>query len=404
MLQSKQMNIVMGIPFLYPAIGYGGAARAAYQLAEALQELGHTVTVLTTDVWDSNSRYHENGFHPEFEVIRVPNLSNSVAYRLQFYTPLGILKHAQRTLSKADILHLHTFRNLLNDLLARSAVKQRIPYVLSGHGTIPRIERFIWIKRVYDLLMGTWQLKNAAGYIAVSDSERKSMRKFGLAGAKIGIIPNGIGDVPVVERGAFRREWKLDPDEKIILFLGKITPRKGLQYLVRAFSRMNNAARLVISGNDMGYAGNIRNLISRLRLEDRVLWTGLLDDRQKFEALQDADVTVYPSRHEVFGLVAVESICAGTPVIVCDDDGCGEIVRMSGGGDLVPWGDVGALCDSIQRRLKQGKMPEELMVAQERIRNRFNWHIIAKKTVKYYESCIEGIHMPVPAYETPVLE
>src|SRR5688572_24745126 len=132
------MNIVMGIPFLYPAIGYGGAARSAYELADTLQQFGHQVTVLTTDVWDAHSRYSENGFSQNFEVIRVPNISNLVAYNLQFYTPLGILKHAQRLLAKADILHLHTFRNILNDLLARSAVKQGIPFVLTGHGKIGR--------------------------------------------------------------------------------------------------------------------------------------------------------------------------------------------------------------------------------------------------------------------------
>src|SRR3990172_13293651 len=98
------MRILMGTPFLYPAISYGGAARAAYDLAEMLQFLGHNVTVLTTDVWDARSRYAENGFHPPFEVIRVPNLSNSMAYYWQFYTPLGILKHAERLLAQSDIL------------------------------------------------------------------------------------------------------------------------------------------------------------------------------------------------------------------------------------------------------------------------------------------------------------
>ncbi len=381
------MRILMGIPFLYPAISYGGAARAAYELAGTLHEMGHEITVLTTDVWDAKSRFRQNGFRAPFEIIRVPNLSNAMAYHWQFYTPLGILKHAERLLSQSDVLHLHTFRNLLNDLLARAAVKQKIPYLLSGHGTIPRIERFHFIKQIYDYLIGRWQLENAAGYVAVSPAERRSMRRFGLSAGKIRVIPNGVNAVEETSPGAFRKRWRIDPDEKLILFLGKITPRKGLQHLVRAFAQIRNGARLVIAGNDMGYGSRIRTLISELHLEQRTLWTGLLNDQQKSEALADADVTVYPSTNEVFGLVPLESILAGTPVIVCGDHGCGQVIRRTGGGDLVPWADVRALSHTIRSRLKRGKDETELQAAQERIRLYFNWPMAARATLQFYKQC-----------------
>jgi glycosyltransferase involved in cell wall biosynthesis len=145
----------------------------------------------------------------------------------------------------------------------------------------------------------------------------------------------------------------------------------------------------VIAGNDMGYATRIRSLISEHRLQDRVLWTGLLDDDLKFEALSDANITVYPSVNEVFGLVPLESILAGTPVIVCDDDGCGQIIRKTGAGDLVPWGDPSALSDAISRRLREGKKADELQRAQEKIRLYFNWHLIAREMTRFYEVCLQ---------------
>jgi glycosyltransferase involved in cell wall biosynthesis len=384
------MRILMGIPFLYPAISYGGAARAAYELAESLQLSGHEVTVLTTDVWDSSSRYRANGFHAPFEIIRVPNISNKLAYYCQFYTPLGILKHAERLLARSDVLHLHTFRNIPNDLLARTSVKQGIPYILSGHGTIPRIERFFLIKKFYDLFIGQWQLQNATGYIAVSQAERKAMRRFGLPPDKIRIIPNGVSKVTAPKKGGFRKRLGLLPEQKMILFLGKITPRKGLQHLVRAFATLEKNATLVIAGNDMGYSSKIRSLISELRVHDRVLWTGLLDDQVKFEALRDADVTVYPSVNEAFGLVPLESILAGTPVIVCNDDGCAQVIRKTGGGDFVPWSDVQALAFAIRKRLKDGKDKRELRAARKIIRRHFNWRLIAPRVLKFYEECLTG--------------
>jgi glycosyltransferase involved in cell wall biosynthesis len=385
------MRILMGIPFLYPALSYGGAARAAYELSCALHDLGHHVTVLTTDVWDAGQRFGRNGSDPPFRVVRVPNLSNKLAYYYQFYTPMGALKHAERLLAESDILHLHTFRNLLNDLLARTAVKQQIPFVLTGHGTIPRIERFQSIKKIYDLLIGKWQLNNAAGYVALSAAERRSMRRLGLPADKIRVIPNGINQMEQAQPGLFRKQWGLDPKEKMILFLGKITPRKGVQHLVRAFARIRNCARLVIAGNDMGYASKIRSLISELGLQERVLWTGLLDDERKLEAFRDADLTVYPSVNEAFGLVPLESILSGTPVIVCDDDGCGQIIRRTGAGDLVPWGDSSALSYAIRKRLEEGKKPSELQAAQEKIRVRFDWHLIAREMTKFYQSLLQPV-------------
>jgi glycosyltransferase involved in cell wall biosynthesis len=376
----------MGIPFLYPALSYGGAARAAYELSCALHDLGHHVTVLTTDVWDAGQRFEQNGSVPPFPVVRVPNLSNKLAYYFQFFTPMGALKHAERLLAESDILHLHTFRNLLNDLLARTAVKQQTPFILTGHGTIPRIERFQTIKKVYDFMIGKWQLNNAAGYVAVSSAERRSMRRLGLPADKIRVIPNGINPMEQAQLGLFRKQWGLDPQEKMILFLGKITPRKGVQHLVRAFARIRDRARLVIAGNDMGYASKIRSLISELRLQERVLWTGLLNDERKLEAFRDADLTVYPSVNEAFGLVPLESILSGTPVIVCDDDGCGQIIRKTGAGDLVPWGDSRALSFAIRKRLEEGKKSSELLAAQEKIRIRFDWHLIAQKMTKFYQS------------------
>jgi glycosyltransferase involved in cell wall biosynthesis len=178
----------------------------------------------------------------------------------------------------------------------------------------------------------------------------------------------------------------------MILFLGKITPRKGVQHLVRAFAEIRNQARLVIAGNDMGYAFKIRRLIEDLRLRDRVVWTGLLDDQRKMEALRDADLTVYPAVNEAFGLVPLESILSGTPVIVCDDDGCGQIIRKTGAGDLVPWGDASALRYAIRKRLNEGKKNAELQAAQEKIRLKFDWHLIAREMTNFYQTCLQQSH------------
>src|SRR5215468_9967129 len=131
------MKVLIATPFLYPATAYGGAARAAYFLASALQEIGHTVTVVTTDVWDATNRYQGSANHSSLEVVRLKNISNHLAYRYQFYTPISAAQRVQKLLATADVAHLHTYINLLNDVVARLAFKSRIPFIVSGHGTIP---------------------------------------------------------------------------------------------------------------------------------------------------------------------------------------------------------------------------------------------------------------------------
>src|SRR4029077_13908237 len=108
-------------------------------------------------------------------------------------------------------------------------------------------------------------------------------------------------------------------------------------------------ARLVIAGNDMGAAGEARRAARALGVAEQTIFTGLLSGRERLEALTDADVVVYPSQDEVFGLVPLEALLTGTPVIVADDSGCGEIVGRCGGSQVIPVGDVDHLARAIDR-------------------------------------------------------
>jgi glycosyltransferase involved in cell wall biosynthesis len=378
------MKVLFGIPFLYPAISYGGAARVAYDLAKALQHSGHQISVLTTDVWDQHSRFNGHVDPAPFEVQRLRNLSNSMAYWFQFYAPLGLNAKVESLLRDVKVVHLHTYRNLLNDRIARAAHRANIPFILTGHGTIPIIERFQTIKRFYDDLIGRWQIDHAAGFIAVSEAEKIKLQYFGIEESRIQVIPNGIPEIQSAAPGKFREKWKMGPDEKFVLFLGKITERKGLQFVVRALSQLHGL-KLVIAGNDMGYESQINQVIKELGVGDRIIRTGLLNDEEKAAALTDADVTVYPSRDETFGLVAVESILCGTPVIVCNDDGCAQLVKKVGAGDLVNWGDVHELARTIQKRLTKEKDQQEMKMGREILLQEYSWKNIAAETSKLYE-------------------
>ena len=135
----------------------------------------------------------------------------------------------------------------------------------------------------------------------------------------------------------------------VVLFLGKLTPRKGVDHLVRAFASLDRSdAVLIVAGNDMGAGGAIDSLVRNLGLGRRVLRPGLLTGAERLDALAAANVVIYPSRDEIFGLVPLEALLCGTPVVVCGDSGCGEVIAATGGGHVVPHGNAQTLSDAIE--------------------------------------------------------
>jgi glycosyltransferase involved in cell wall biosynthesis len=136
----------------------------------------------------------------------------------------------------------------------------------------------------------------------------------------------------------------------VVAYLGTLTPRKRVEMLVRAFASLGGKATLVIGGNDMGAGESVQTTIAQLGVAARTVVTGLLEGRERLELLADADVVVYPSEHEIFGLVPLEALLAGTPVVVANDSGCGEVIASTGGGLVVP-GDVAAIASAIEHVL-----------------------------------------------------
>jgi glycosyltransferase involved in cell wall biosynthesis len=367
------LRILHVTPYFSDAWAYGGIPRVAGTLARGLARRGHRVTVCTTDARDESSRLAAREIRtPDGVVVHVfPNISNRLAYHLQLFLPLGFSKFLERHVASFDVAHVHACRNMPGAIATHHLRRAGVPYALAPNGTAPIIERRRIAKKLFDVMLGRRVVSGAARIIAVSDAERRQLQQLGVPEKTIRVIPNPIDldefRLPV-PRGAFRQRWSLASD-RVVLFLGKLTPRKRVDVLVRAFASLRQAdARLVIAGNDMGSGSGLRALVRSLGIESRTIFTGLLRAAERLEALADADVLVYPSEHEIFGLVPVEALLAGTPVIVSDDSGCGEVVTSTGGGQVIPAGDAHALTRAIEHALE--RRPDALVMANAAARAR----------------------------------
>ena len=140
----------------------------------------------------------------------------------------------------------------------------------------------------------------------------------------------------------------------------------------------------------MGAGRAIRREVARLGLGARTTFTGLLRGRERLEALAAADVLVYPSRQEAFGLVPIEALMCGTPVVVADDSGCAEVVRETGGGVVVAEGDSQALASAIQQMLVEpSRFREQARSARARAASRFSSDQVCADLERVYSEVID---------------
>ncbi len=310
------------------------------------------MTVWTTDARDAERRLagRESNGVPGCDVQTFRNGSNRLAYHLQFFTPRGLRPVAARDAGRFDIAHVHGHRHLLEVVGTRAFRRAGVPYVSAPNGTAPRLERRHLMKRVWDALWGDADLAHAAAVVAVSEAERRQLHEMGMPPSRVRVVPNPIDldeFAHVPDRERFRRLWS-PGGEPIVLFLGKLTPRKGVERLVAVMPRLaHHRARLVIAGNDMGGLGSVQAAVNVHGLGASTVLAGLLEGRDRLDALAAAAVLVYPSADEAFGLVPLEALLCGTPVVVAGGFGCGEIVGTLEGGQVVPHGDLEAMAAAI---------------------------------------------------------
>lgn len=350
------MRILLVIPYFYPAWTYGGPIKVAYDVSRELVKRGHKVTVYTSNGNNSYSRIDSR--IKEVDGIQVHyfrNVSAITAREMKLFITPSMIRTVKRDIQRFDIVHLHEYRSFQNVVAHRYARKYVVPYILQAHGSLPRIMAKQRLKLIYDVFFGYRLLRDASKVVALSQTEALQYRGMGVPEEKIEVIPNGIdlseyGDLP--PKGAFKKKFGIDDDEKIVLYLGRIHKIKGIDILVKAFAKVIEKlddVRLVVVGPDDGYLGELEALTKALKIEDNVLISGPSYGKDKLEAYVDADVYVLPSRYETFPMTVLEAMACGTPIILSENCGISEVVRNKVG--LVVKPNSNHLCEALLKML-----------------------------------------------------
>ena len=255
----------------------------------------------------------------------------------------GLGKELKIRLKTFDIVHIHGLYRYPQTIAAHYARKHAVPYIVSPHGSLDPFlydnHRNRYVKRIYEHLIEFRNLGRASAIHFTTEEERRLTRFLNLKADAV-IIPNGIfpdqyNTLPPI--GCFRKKHGLD-GERIIIHLGRINFKKGLDLLVKAFSRVAGCCDdcvLVIAGPDNeGYLAMVKQWIRKEGIEDRVLFPGMLYGVEVLEALVDANIFALPSYTENFGIAVVEAMACGVPVAISDKVNIWREVAESGAGKV----------------------------------------------------------------------
>ena len=388
------MKILQVTNFFKPSWEAGGPARVSYELSKKLMEIGHDVTVYTTDgfKWRLNVGKNKPVDVDGLRTYYFRNLSSHLARKMVLPTPYYLPIVARREIKDFDVIHIHEYRTMPGLIVYYYATKYSVSYVLKAGGSLPIINRMQRMKKTFDILFGYRMLQNASKAIARNKREVKQYKKMGVNETKIEIIPVGINlneydNLP--KKGVFRKKYSINDHEKIILFLGRIHKIKGIDLLVKAFRdllMMLENIRLVIVGPDDGFMSTLKKLVIGFKIGNRILFTGPLYEKDKLKAYVDADVFVLPSIYETFPSTVLEAWACGVPVIVTDRCGIADFVAKVG---YVVEYDKDQLQDALFKILSNEELRKKLGAESKKfVRENFSWDKIVKKTEALYETIL----------------
>lgn len=384
----------------YPP-GPGGVERHVAELAPLLSARGHHVEVYTSELY---REFPWERLPPS--VPREETTSFGAVHRLRAWSFPGELHYTFfRGLGDAlardcpDLLHAHTYGTNQVAVARRHHRRFGVPFVLTAHfHPIWSIEGG-WLRHrirgFYDRRVAGPIVREAAVVIVQTREEERLLRSLGLPLPEVVVVPPGYRPLPSPAPGAPSFSARYGIPGPYLLFVGRWASNKGLLELVDAFAAVRREApdaHLVLVGEDGGMRSAVEARSRSVGVEDHLHAVGHLeDDRWITAAYREARLTVLPSEYEAFGLVLLESLAQGTPVVASRVGGIPEVVEDGKAGLLVPPKSPGDLATAIGRLWHDPALARRFgEYGRTEIVPRFTWEALADRLDLLYRRLVPG--------------
>ncbi len=360
-------------------------------MSAAVAKLGHKVSIYATDSGGVPS-YLDRFKNDNIEINIFP-----VQFPKSWARSRPMAVALRRAIPKADIVHIHSLYLYHNLVAGRICKRSKVPYIVRPHGTLDpylyhhhRFRKFIM-----EIFFQNKVLRNAAA-IHFTTEEESHLAKPYVQGTPGFIVSNGVNIEDYDSNtsiDSFRAQFPETAQKRIVLFLGRLNFKKGLDILLPAFAdvaRQYPDLHLVIAGPDDGMEKKVRDWIDNLGLIDDTTLTGMLTGKDIVAAYKSADVFVLPSYTENFGIAVVEAMACSIPVLISNRVNIWREVSEARAG-LISEANIESFTKSLSLALREST---DLIAMGERAKilatTQYNWSSVGKSLEKVYSSIIEN--------------
>ena len=386
------MKILCVIPYL--GTSYGGTSKVVTEIVQEIGYYNYQVDLITTNANDK-----------ELLDVSLNNWINRLNYRLQYFScwhrsdlifSSSLIKWLYQNISTYDLVHTNTIFSPLISLVHVICQLKKIPYIATPHGMLEpwALSYKAKKKKYYYQWLEKPLLKKARAIQTLASSEAEKIQKLGFLNTVT--IPNGIHiqeyqTLPSAE--IFYQQFPHTRNKTLILFLGRIDPKKGLDLLAPAFAhayqKFSNAHLIVAGPDSINFMPTAKQYFKDAGCEDAVTFTGMLQGDLKLAALAAATIYVAPSYSEGFSMSVLEGMASGLPCVITTGCNFSEAAtaKVAHVVDIDSNSIAEALIDCLQYPQQANQMGNQ---ARQFIFDNYTWEIIAKKLVEVYQKIINS--------------
>lgn len=372
------MKVLHVAASLNPA--WGGPTKVVTELTEALAKKGIEVSIFAPL---ENSK--EICIPKGVDVKLFPK-----GFLSKFWTSYSssLAKALMKEVFDFDLVHIHEIWHHPHYAAYKATKLARKPFVITIHGALDPwcLNHKAFRKRVYATLIQKRILKEASGLHAITEEEVKSMSNF-VNNQNIFLIPNGLNPEDfenLPERSEIELLYPGLKRKKVILFLGRIHPIKGLDLLAKAFGKLartrNDIILLIVGPDNYGYAKQVKQMLKIEGVMDKVIFTGILTGHMKLSVLSRADIFVLPSYSEGFSMAILEAMICGLPVIITRQCNFPEVESVGAGKVIDP--DVISLSKAMIELVDNPELCKDMGSKGKRlVMEKYIWDKIADQMI-----------------------
>jgi glycosyltransferase involved in cell wall biosynthesis len=380
------MNILVVTPYYKPSYTFGGPVNSISKIAESLSgSKGIHLEVFTTNANGTDSLPVETNKEINVDGVKVRYFKRYSPNNSFFIAP-GLTLQLIKTIRRFDIIHVNMWWNWVSILSGLLAILYGKKLVVAPRGSITEYivnYKNSSIKKAIHAMIGKWIL-NRAHFHLTSNVELVDTRKVTKVN-RFSIIYNLI-DLPV----QVPVSYATGNETFTIIFMSRVHPKKGIELLLQAIAMIETPLILKIAGDgEPEYVDTLKRLIADLKIEEKVVWLGWLDNTRKFEELAKSDLFALTSYNENFANVVVESLFVGTPVLITNEVGLSDFVRENKLGWTVSCDakEIGSTLETISVQKQQ--LSEMRQRARGVISNTFTEQQLVAEYISMYQTLLK---------------